>query len=261
MLRRLYSQIYKHATMLITWPGELSAILVYPFIGLMSLGLLGTFIIEGGTTSQAFIFIIYGVLSWNIYSNTMQVLTRGIYYELWDGTLKNLFLARIRVREFIFGNMLFALISIVIVIALMTVVSIFVFNFNIFSAGPLIIVGVLGVVVEAFADSLMILSLLVKYGNKFTNLAWIMPGFMMVLAGVYYPISILPASVRTISNVFPVTHAINGIRALTLSPEIALGEIMLALVGGLIYLALSLYVFKYAYNLSKKDGSLVTLTN
>ena len=107
----------------------------------------------------------------------------------------------------------------------------------------------------------MILSLLVKYGNKFTNLAWIMPGFMMVLAGVYYPISILPASVRTISNVFPVTHAINGIRALTLSPEIALGEIMLALVGGLIYLALSLYVFKYAYNLSKKDGSLVTLTN
>jgi ABC-2 type transport system permease protein len=143
----------------------------------------------------------------------------------------------------------------------MTVVSILVFNFNIFSAGPLVIVGVLGVVVEAFADSLMILSLLVKYGNKFTNLAWIMPGFIMVLAGVYYPISILPASVRTISNVLPVTHAINGIRALTISPEIALGEITLALVGGLIYLALSLAVFKYAYNLSKKDGSLVTLTN
>jgi ABC-2 type transport system permease protein len=261
MLRRLYSQIYKHGITLLTWPGEWATILVYPFIGLLSLGLFTSYVAGKGAGSEAFIFVIYGVMSWNIYSNAMQVLTRGFYYELWDGTLKNLFLARIKIKEFIFGNMMFAFMTMMAITIMLTIFSMAVFNFNIFSAGPLVLLGLSGLVLHAFSDSMMVLSLLIKYGNKFTNLAWIIPGFIMILSGVYYPITALPKSVQVISMILPSTHAINGMRSLTLAPELAIGELLLGLALGSIYLFISLNVFKYAYHLSKKDGSLVTLTN
>ena len=261
MLRRLYSQIYKHGTTLLTWPGEWATILIYPFIGLMSLGLFSSYVTGSGAGSSAFIFVIYGVMSWNVYSNAMQILTRGFYYELWDGTLKNLFLARIRIKEFILGNMMFAFLTMMSITTMLTIFSILVFGFNIFAAGPLVFLGLTGLILHAFSDSMLVLSLLIKYGNKYANLAWIIPGLIMVLSGVYYPIAALPEPVRMISVMLPSTHAIMGMRNLTLAPEAALSELLLGILLGAIYLVISLNVFKYAYKLSKKDGSLVTLTN
>ena len=99
MRRQIFSQVYKHFWTMMTWPGEIANILVYPFIGLISLGLFGSFVIEGGSASSAFVFIIYGVLAWNLYSTAQQTVTKGVLFELWNGSLKTFLSSRIRSRE------------------------------------------------------------------------------------------------------------------------------------------------------------------
>ena len=118
MLRQLYSQIYKQITSLKSWPGEIATYTVYPLIGLLTLGLLGTFVIKGGIYSEAFIFIIYGVLSWNAYSVSQHAFTRGFILELWSGSLKNLFITKLGIKNFLFGNMIFAVMGSIFVFTL-----------------------------------------------------------------------------------------------------------------------------------------------
>ncbi len=260
MIREIYSQFYKNIITLVTWPGELASMFIYPFIGLLSLGFFGDFALEGGVTSAAFVFIVYGVLSWSIYSNGQQAMTRGFLYELWSGSLKNLFSTRIRIKEFIVGNVLFSIFSVAGTVGLLFIFSWIVFGFNVLAAGPLMVIGIIGILLQAFAESLLILCSLVKFGHKFTSLSWIMPGIIMVLCGVYYPIELLPGPIRIISNVLPATHAISGIRNLVLSPEIAANELTMSIFLGVIYMLIAISIFKFSIYSSKRDGSLATLT-
>lgn len=260
MIKEIFSQVYKHFWIMITWPGELATIFVYPLIGLLSLGLLGRFVIAGGTASETFIFIIYGVLSWNIYSVAQQTITRGFFYEMWDGCMKYLFLTKVGVKEFVFGNMLYGVIATSLVFVMMSIITAFLFGFNILSIGPLIILGMIGILLHSFSEGLIILSILIKKGRKFTNLAWVLPGIIMVLSGVYYPVSVLPAGVRHVSNLLPTTHAINGMRSLILQPEVAMNELLLSVGLGLVYFGLTFLLFRYAFHSSKKEGSLISLT-
>ncbi len=260
MKRQIFSQVYKNVVTFISWPGELALILVYPLIGILSLGLFGSFVIEGGVASEAFVFIIYGVLSWNIYSVGQQSMTRGVLYEIWNSTLKSMFATRIKIKEFVLGNVVFSLMNISVIFILVSSISWLVFNFNIFSAGPLLVVGILGILLQAYSESLLIMSLLMKFGQKFGSLSWILPGIMMVICGVYYPIELLPESVRYVSNILPATHAIIGIRNLVINPGLAMNELSTSILIGVIYLAITISILKLTIGLAKRDGSLAKLT-
>ena len=256
MIREIYSQIYRSSLVLMTWPGELGVMLIYPFIGLITLGLFGSFALQGGVGSDAFIFLIYGVFSWSVYSVGQQSTTRGFLYEIWDHVVKNLFATRIRLKEFVLGNVIFALMSVAIMTTIYVILCWLMFGFNLFAVGPLLIVGMAGILFEAIAESLIIMSLLFKGGQKFGSISWIIPGIIMIFCGVYYPISALPESVQVISNLLPATHAIAGIRNLTLNQSLAMTNLTTAIIHGVIYLAIAISILKYTSYLSKKDGSL-----
>ncbi len=91
-------------------------------------------------------------------------------------------------------------------------------------------------------------------------IAWLISSSSTLLGGVYYPISILPEWLQSISYLFPITYALDAIRLSLLQGEGYSGAVardMLALViFSMITLPISLIVFRYAVARAKKDGSL-----
>ena len=80
-----------------------------------------------------------------------------------------------------------------------------------------------------------------------------------LLGGVYYPISILPGWLQSLSYLFPITYSLHAIR-LSLLQGAGFGEVggdLLALViFSCITLPISLVCFRYAVARAKRDGSL-----
>jgi ABC-2 type transport system permease protein len=86
-------------------------------------------------------------------------------------------------------------------------------------------------------------------------------GVAMILGGVMYPVSSLPAPLQVVSWFLPISHALVGIRggllvAAPLSdPTLAYNALWL-LAATAILLPLSLYSFTKAVNLARRDGTL-----
>jgi len=80
-----------------------------------------------------------------------------------------------------------------------------------------------------------------------------------LLAGVYYPIEVLPAWLRTLGRLIPATYSFEALRRAMLQGASldALKTNLLALVGfALVLLPIGLLAFRYAVRWAKTDGSL-----
>ncbi len=95
--------------------------------------------------------------------------------------------------------------------------------------------------------------------KRTSPLARLLGLFTSLLAGIYFPVEVLPAWLRVFSHLLPATYAFDAVRRLLLQP-VSLADLaanMLILVGfTLLLLPLGLIAFYYAVQWSKVDGSL-----
>ncbi len=95
-----------------------------------------------------------------------------------------------------------------------------------------------------------------KKGNPF---AWIFLGGSEVLAGVMYPVDVLPGWMQKISWLFPLTHSLEGLRRTVLSNapiEHILSNILYLSVFSIIGLPAAVLVFRYAVHHAMKENGL-----
>ncbi|NUM48131.1 MAG: ABC transporter ATP-binding protein/permease [Anaerolineales bacterium] len=98
--------------------------------------------------------------------------------------------------------------------------------------------------------------MVLKRGDPIT---WAFNVLFTLLGGVYYPITILPAWMQTLSTFLPVTYGLQAMRLALLqdAPWAAiLPEIIPLALFGLVLLPLSLFAFRFAVRRARQDGSL-----
>jgi ABC-2 type transport system permease protein len=84
-------------------------------------------------------------------------------------------------------------------------------------------------------------------------------GFLLLVSGVYYPLSVLPVPMQIAGAASPLTYALEGIRRSLLtgaSVRDELPAIAILLAMGGVMIPLSLWVFSWAENRAKRMGLL-----
>jgi ABC-2 type transport system permease protein len=82
---------------------------------------------------------------------------------------------------------------------------------------------------------------------------------LLLISGVYYPVSVLPAWLRFFAQYSPATYVLEGTRAALLNgtPTVALWEFVLPLiVMGIISIPIGLWLFRMAEQYAKRTGKL-----
>ena len=82
---------------------------------------------------------------------------------------------------------------------------------------------------------------------------------MLVVSGVYYPVSVLPGWMQAISTISPATYALRGIRHAILEGAgvgQVWGDIWPLIVIGVVAIPLGLWVFRRGERYAKKHGKL-----
>ncbi len=223
----------------------------------------GAGVITGQTginTNFLITYLLIGTLVWHFLSGIFNVISEMIAWERWEGTIEYTLMAPTRRYTQIFGQAAFAVVYILLFTATvgLVVASFFDLDFSdadlpgaviILLAGSLSFVGI-GVVAS-------ILPLLYpERGAQMTN---IVQALFLLVSGVYYPVSVLPEWLQTVSKISPATYVLAGMRAALLpgtSDQSLMSYVWPLLLMGVVMLPLGIYLFQRAERYTKRTGKL-----
>jgi ABC-2 type transport system permease protein len=95
--------------------------------------------------------------------------------------------------------------------------------------------------------------------EKGTQLGFIAQGILLVVSGVYYPVSVLPEWMQALATISPATYALDGMRDAIVNGDglsEMWDEIWPLIVIGIVSVPLGLEVFRRGERYAKKHGKL-----
>jgi len=93
--------------------------------------------------------------------------------------------------------------------------------------------------------------------EKGTQLGFVAQGLMLVVSGVYYPVTVLPEWMQWIATISPATYALRGVRESILNGAgLQWDDVWPLLVIGAFSIPIGLVVFKAGERYAKKHGKL-----
>lgn len=233
--------------------------LAITFIGKASGTLTGTEITP--TQMQtAILYLLIGTLVWHYLSVVFNNVSEMIAWERWEGTIEYTFMAPVTRFTHMVGTCLFSLIyGLLHTGVILAIVTLF-FQLDlsganlgggllIMAAGSLSFIG-LGIVGS-------VLPLL--FPERGAQMVHVIQALLLLISGVYYPISVLPGWMQWLSRVSPATYVLEGIRSALIdgAPADRLIPVVLTLtLMGIITIPIGVWIFSQAERYAKRTGKL-----
>jgi ABC-2 type transport system permease protein len=240
--------------------------LVYSIVSTLSIGYLasglGSF---SGANAQinvahAQLYLLVGSLLWSYLSLMFFDVSFAIAWERWEGTIEYTFMAPVRRVTHLLGICSFAIVyamlrSVIILVAIALAFRLDLSHADIGSALLVLAAATFPVLgLGIFTSILPLLS-----PEKGDQMTVAVQGVLLLVSGVYYPLTVLPTVFRIMGDASPLTYTLTGIRSALLDRASAgalLGTILLLLAMGAVLIPCGVLVFARAERRAKRLGLL-----
>jgi len=206
------------------------------------------------------IVLLVGAVVWSYLGLLFEIVTETVAWERWEGTIEYTFMAPLSRPAHLLGMGAFAVVyGVLRTMLLFGVVSAFLdVNYtNANFASAMVVLAVSSISFVGIGMMTAVLPLISP--EKGTQLGFIAQGLLLVVSGVYYPVSVLPQWMQWLSVISPATYTLEGARKAILDGAgvAALwGEIWPLLVIGVIAIPAGLAVFAQGERYAKRHGRL-----
>src|SRR5205085_3734888 len=204
--------------------------------------------------------LLVGAVIWAYLGIIFEILAETVAWKRWEGTIEYTFMAPLSRPVHLIGMGLFAIGYGVIRAALLFGVVAAFFGRHLHHANyPAALVVLMVASISFIGIGMMTAVLPLISPEKGTQLGFVAQGLLLVVSGVYYPVSVLPQWMQAISVISPATYALRGCRNSILEGAgiTALWrDIWPLLVIGAVSVPLGLWVFHTGERYAKKHGKL-----
>jgi ABC-2 type transport system permease protein len=248
------------------WAWEL-VWLVYGIVTSLSVAYIGLAMSEisgvafdDAIVSRTVLYLLVGTIAWRFLGIIFENIGEVIAWERWEGTIEYTFMSPVPRFTHLIGMCGATLVratafSIAILAAVTLFVPVDLSRANVLSAVVLLAVGALAFVGLGIASA----SFPLLWTEKGLQMAYIVQAVVLLVSGVYYPTTVLPAWMQVLSTISPATYVIEGMRMalldgadlLTLWPKV-----WPALVVGVLSVPLGLRLFVEVERYAKRTGRL-----
>jgi ABC-2 type transport system permease protein len=240
--------------------------LFYSLVSVLSIGFLasglGSLGAQGGSFDlrRAQLYLLIGALLWGYLSLVFMEAAFAIAWERWEGTIEYTFMAPVKRVTHLMGICLFAIgyglgRTFIVLLVATAMFHLDFSNANIPGALAVLAASTLPLIGLSILTS--VLPLLSPQKGEQMSIA--LQGFLLLVSGVYYPLTVLPLPMQVAGAASPLTYALSGIRrSLLQGASVAdqLPVIAILLVMGLVLIPASIMVFGWAENRAKRLGLL-----
>ncbi len=206
------------------------------------------------------LYLIIGTIVWRYLAVIFYWLTDIIGMERWEGTIEYTLMAPITRLTHLAGHTAFAVVYSMFHMAVILGVCAIFFDIDLSKAnlmGGTIVLLVGSVSFIGFGIIAAILPLL--FPEKGSQMTHVIISLLLLVSGVYYPVSVLPNWLQVFAQYSPATYVLEGTRAALLdgAPTLALWQYLAPLiVMGIVMVPVGLYLFRLAEQYAKRAGKL-----
>lgn len=186
-------------------------VLFWPFIGLMSIGLMASFLSMGRNEVS---FILIGAIAFSIIQVCQIDIAYVMLFDMWSKSIKHTFMAPVRGHHLVIGSLLFGILRSSLVFVLLMVISYYAFGFNFLGGGVVpVLVFLAGLYLTSASVGILVCISILMFGQRAEVAAWTITGIMMFICGIYYPVSILPQGIQVVARAIPLTYFLEYMRS------------------------------------------------
>lgn len=240
--------------------------LFYSLVSVLSIGFLASGLGELGAPTGSFdlhraqLYLLIGALLWGYLSLVFMEAAYGIAWERWEGTIEYTFMAPVRRITHLMGICVFAIgyglaRTLIVLIAATAMFKLDFSHANMVGAAAVLAASTVPLIgLSIFTAVLPLLS-----PQKGEQMSIALQGFLLLVSGVYYPLTVLPLPMQWAGAASPLTYALAGIRR-SLLDGAGVGEqlptIGILLAMGTLTIPASVVVFGWAERRAKRLGLL-----
>jgi ABC-2 type transport system permease protein len=210
--------------------------------------------------NREMIILLIGAVVWSYLGLVFEIETETVAWERWEGTIEYTFMAPLSRPAHLLGMGAFAVLyGVVRTVALFGLVALmlgvhfgspdFVTATVVLAASSVSFVGI----------GMMTAVLPLVSPEKGTQLGFIAQGLLLVISGVYYPVSVLPQWMQWLSVVSPATYTLEGARRAILDGAgvtAVWDDLWPLILIGAVAVPLGLFVFSLGERYAKRHGRL-----
>lgn len=233
-------------------------IIFWPVVGFLSVGLLAEFT-QLGTEMRAFILL--GVIAMGAIQVCQLDVCYSLLYDVWSKAVKHGFIAPVGIRHMLLGSLLMGVIRGTVVLLILMVASYLMFDFDFTVPGASAkSLFAFGLFLNGAMVGLMVCILVLIFGNRAEIAAWSLVSLMLLVCGIYYPISILPGWIMYIAKIIPLTYFLEYFRQFYGFESIFNRPLNLGYLLVFAYLVLEVLLLKAPIGRAKRKGILLKLS-
>jgi ABC-2 type transport system permease protein len=183
----------------------------WPVVGVLSIGLMTRFL---GLTPEQGAFVLVGTLALSIVNVCQLEVAYAMLLDVWSKSVKHQFMAPIGLRHLTLGAWMVGMLRGLVIFVLLSALAQWAFGFHVLTPGAGgVAVFLIGCYLTSYIVGVAVCALITLFGNRAEAFAWASVNMVLVLAGLYYPISVLPRPVAAVSAAIPLTYFLDAYRA------------------------------------------------
>jgi ABC-2 type transport system permease protein len=234
-------------------------IVFWPVVGLLSVGLMTSFLRLGEAPT---VFVLTGTLAFSVVHVCQIDVAYAVLFDMWAKSVKHQFLAPVRPWHMATGAWLMGVVRAAAVFALLTLVTHAVFGVSFLRPGwEPAVAFFFGLLLSAAAIGLLVAALLLLFGLHVEVTAWSGVSFVLLLCGIYYPVSLLPGPLAAVAGAIPLTYFLEAFRAEFGFPPVFARPLVRGFGLGAVYLVVAYAAFQGAIVRSRRTGMLLKLSD
>ncbi|ABF86387.1 putative membrane protein [Myxococcus xanthus DK 1622] len=168
-------------------------------------------------TSQEYNFVpvlLGAVLLWDFFIRVMQGVTMVFFEDVWSRNFLNMFASPLTISEYLGGLVLSSIATSTLGLLVMLVLASTVFGLSFAAYGVLFVPFLLVLFLFGIALGIFGCALVLRLGPASEWFVWPIPALLSPFAGVFYPLSTLPAWMQAVSHLLPPSYVFEGMRTL-----------------------------------------------
>ena len=154
------------------------------------------------------------VLLWDFFIRVMQGVTTAFLEDVWSRNFLNFFATPLSISEYISGLILSSIATSSVGVAVMFVLAGAVFGLSFWIYGALLVPFLLLLFVFGIARGVIACAIVLRLGPASEWFIWPIPALISPFAGVFYPLSTLPAWMRLLSRLLPPSYVFESMRGI-----------------------------------------------
>ncbi|GEO81683.1 ABC transporter permease [Pararhodospirillum oryzae] len=258
-LRRVLALVLRHWYLLRGSVPRLLEMAYWPIIQMITWGFLTRFLMtESSLVAQASGMFLAAVLLWDVLFRGNLGFSLSFFEELWSRNLASLFVTPLRPVEMVGALMIMSVIRTLVGVLPAAGLAIVFYAFNIFDMGLPLLAFFVNLLVMGWVIGLVVSAIVLRFGLGAESMAWVLTFAFWPIAGIYYPIGVLPEPLQWIALAFPPAHVFEGMRAVLIHGTVPVDHLLWAAGLNAGYLTLAVGIFLYTFHVARRRGLLLT---